>query len=88
MLVYTHNGLVHIRNGLVHICNGFFMILSLTLNTELSPGNLRLSIIVLWILLRSATYFTGSLKYEWGSVGNGLLFCKWLPVPVELLCLA
>ena len=29
--------LMHIHNGLVHIRNRFFMTLSLTLNTELSP---------------------------------------------------
>ena len=29
--------LMHNCNGLVHICNGFFLTLSLTLNTELSP---------------------------------------------------
>ena len=32
---------------LVHICNGFFTTLSLTLNTELLPWELPLSIIVL-----------------------------------------
>ena len=39
--------LMHIYNGLVHIRNGFFMTLSLTLNTELSPWELPLRIIVL-----------------------------------------
>ena len=39
--------LMHIHNGLVHICNGFFTTLSLTLNTEISPRELPLSIIVL-----------------------------------------
>ena len=39
--------LMHICNGLMRICNGFFTTLSLTVNTELSPWELPLSIIVL-----------------------------------------
>ena len=46
--------LMHICNGLVSIRNRFFMTLSLALNTELSPRELLLSIIVLssWSSIR------------------------------------